>query len=522
MANGIHLSENDLLLFMDRELAPPARSAAEKHLFTCHDCAQRLQSLQNGSEAYRQYREQVLNPALQVPAAPVTEPRASASGFASSNMPIWWAAAAVFACALIIASMHWASMHWLQQREPTAQQLLTRASVIHQSPQASLLFTSAKYRFSRPAVWRGTDLEPSLRHVHALFAEANYSWDNPLSARSFAGWRLQLRHKKDAVTTIREPDGRQFFQVRTTTDTGILSSAALTLRADTYRATRADFNFQNEDPITLSEQAESPRNGPQQVKAPAPPPQPKPVETPATPEDELRVFAVLNAIGADAEEPLEVALDSDHLHVVVTGLGLSSARRKQVETALATLPKTVLHFRSSQPAESQTPLQPGNAVGPQEASETLKKLQDMAGGIRQLQTITDNAIDTSNRLFAHAHALRVLAQEFPPKVESELNVANAGTLLTLRQRQVGAMTYALRQLREQLQPLLAADPDAAGDNGTVVNWQNGAENLYDATRNLDQQVSRLLSGSYSEQAGEQMLKQLPVELSRTEALLSTQ
>jgi len=182
----------------------------------------------------------------------------------------------------------------------------------------------------------------------------------------------------------------------------------------------------------------------------------------------------------------------------------------------------VLHFSSSQPLENQIPAGTGNGAAAQQPDATFKRLQDMAGGIRQLQTITDNALDTSNALFAHAHALRVLAHEFPPKVESELPAANAATLLTLRQRQVGAMTYALRQLREQLKPLLVENTNASGDNETVANWQTGAESLYEATRNLDQQVSRLLSGSYPDQAGEQMLKQLPVELSRTEALLRTQ
>jgi hypothetical protein len=514
MANQIHLSDDDLLLFMDSELAPPARSAADKHLLACRDCAQRLQRLQTGSEAYRQYREQVLNPALQIPATN-WQPLLAQARKKSPNMPLWWAAAAVFACALIIASTH-----WLQRSEPGVQQLLTRASLARQSPQASLLFTSAKYHFSRPAVWRGEDSEPSLHHVHVLFVQANYSWDNPLSARSFAAWRLQLHHKTDAVTTIREPDGKQFYRLRTNTDAGVLRAAALTLRADTYLPTRADFDFQGEDPIALSEQAESPRNAPQTAQAP--PPQPKPVETPATPEDELRVFAALNAIGADAEEPLEVTLESDHRRVVVTGMGISSARRKQLETALGAFPKTELHFSSSPPVENQSPAEPGNAAASQETNATFKKLQDMAGGIRQLQTITDSSIETSNALFAHSHALRVLAREFPPKVESQLSAPSAGTLLTLRQRQVGAITYALRQLREQLKPLLAEETNTAEENGTAANWQAGAENLYDSTRNLDQQVSRLLSGSYSEQAGEQMLKQLPVELSRTEALLRTQ
>ena len=59
------------------------------------------------------------------------------------------------------------------------------------------------------------------------------------------------------------------------------------------------------------------------------------METAAGPEDELRVLAALDAMGADAEEPIEVKLDSARHEIVVTGVGLTLDRQKQVETALS-------------------------------------------------------------------------------------------------------------------------------------------------------------------------------------------
>jgi anti-sigma factor RsiW len=63
-----HLTQDDLILFMDGEIAAKEEQAAvQKHLLGCSDCAQRLGRLKSGSGAYEQYREQVLDPALQVP-----------------------------------------------------------------------------------------------------------------------------------------------------------------------------------------------------------------------------------------------------------------------------------------------------------------------------------------------------------------------------------------------------------------------------------------------------------------------
>jgi hypothetical protein len=56
----------------------------------------------------------------------------------------------------------------------------------------------------------------------------------------------------------------------------------------------------------------------------------------------------------------------------------------------------------------------------------------------------------------------------------------------------------------------------------LVSWQSGSEKLFEATRNLDRLLSRLLAGSYSDNVGDRMLKQLPGDLSNTEELLRAQ
>jgi hypothetical protein len=349
--------------------------------------------------------------------------------------------------------------------------------------------------------------------------QANYSWEKPLSARSFADWRRRLPEKEDSVTSIRDLENRKIYRVQTRTTAGILRVASLTLQADTYHPTKADFEFQGEQPMELSERADVPENGLQEVRT-VPPAPVRAMETPATPEDELRVFTALDAMGAEADEPIDVKLDTAQNTVLVTGMGIPAPRRKQIETILAGLPHTTVRFSVGQQPKDEAG-SVNAATNDAIADESLafrQRLQDRYGGARQLQAATDKALDASNGLFARSHLLFLLAREFPPGVESGLT-ANGGTsLLSLRQRHVGAMDYALRQLKEEVSPLLT-EAAARGEATKSGNWQSGAEDLFAATRNVDRLVSRLLAGQYTEQEGNTMLQQLPSDLSNVEALV---
>jgi hypothetical protein len=201
------------------------------------------------------------------------------------------------------------------------------------------------------------------------------------------------------------------------------------------------------------------------------------------------------------------------------------ARQKEVENALAELPNTIVHFNSAQARRNaaQSNEKP-NTYTADSRSAFRQILEARAGGPQQLQTITDRALDTSNALFAQAHSLLVLAQEFPPNVESGLRGSDRETLLGLRQRHIGAIEYAFRQLRDELNPLLEREPaqDSPAHNSKNSSWQGSAEELFEAARNLNELVSRLLAGSNAGQGGGEMLNQLPSDLSKLEELIRAQ
>ena len=508
-----HLSMDELILFMDRELPQEAAASAQQHLLACADCAQQLLRLKNGSNAYAQYREQVLEPALQVPTtgwARLSQERIKEK---RHRWGLGWAVAC--ACGLILAFAY-----WQMSKQPSAQEVLTRAEAAPEQATGSLLLSTGTDRLFRPAVLESGNTEARLQHVRALFVQANYSWERPLSARSFANWRRGLPQRDDSVTSISERGGRTLYRVETRTRSGILHAASLTLQAGTYHSTKADFLFQGEAPVELAEETEPPKNGLQEVQV-APPVLSKPAETPATPEDELRVFAALDAMGAEAEEPIDVRMDAEHHTVLVTGMGILASRRKEIETAMAGLPHTLVRFSAGQRLTDDVAA--AHAAGGDAADDSQsfrQNLQDRYGGAHQLQAATDKALDASNSLFARTHLLLLLAREFPPGVESALSASGETALLGLRQRHVGGMEYALRQMKEELGPLLT--PETSEPIVRGAHWQSGAEDLFAAARNLDRVVSRLLAGRYTEQEGTAMLAELPSDLGKVEMMIRAQ
>lgn len=528
-----HISDADLILFENRELSSQSASTVETHLEHCPACQSRLKQLQEGISAYRDYRKHVLQPSLPQPAAEwpslctkLAEIDREKEGKSFSLVPkLFWVAVA-FASALLVTTWYFSK----GTQQPEIRQLLTESAALPPVPHARLLLTANGRHWSRPAVLRSYEEMPAtadhstLDHIQTLFIKAHYNWEDPLSARSFAQWRNQLPEKQDQVTTVRDEAGRKcFYRLQTRTSASILHTASLTLRADTSRAVNAAFEFVGKENIEMAEQSPDMEKNVRARARNVPVPYAKTTETLATPEDELRVFAALNAIGDDGEDPIEVNFDQSRQHVLVTGIGLSPARRKEVEEALKHLPNTLVNFDSTPPAKAKKGPDGNTDIYSADVNPAFHQiLESKAGGAQQLQLITDRALEASNKLFAQSHALLVLAQKFPPAVEGSLGASGQGMLRALRQRHAFALEQTVLQLGEALKPLLNSSivlkelPDQSS-----FSWQRNAVEIFENARNLDGMISRLLAG-YSEEAGEKALIQLPHDLGKAEQLARAQ
>jgi len=406
--------------------------------------------------------------------------------------------------------------------------LLARTESVRTSTRTRLKVSWKGQDWYRPALLSeraaATDQAASVDHARSLFVKANYSWQDPLSARSFAAWRRGLPSKRDEVTTIPGHNGgERLYRLRTATPIGVLRSVSITLHADTFHATEGKFNFEDQPEMTMSDAGEMPMSVPSAKHEKAPPS--RLLETKASPEDELRVFAALNEIGADAGEPVTISFDSSKQHVVVAGVGLPLNRQQEIERVLGRIPNAVARFDHDQARpDSRTRVTLPPTVGANAGTAPIRHdLELKAGSPQRLQEVTDSTLDTSETVLAQAHALVVLSDTFTPAIEFQFSDAAHETLLSLRRRHASEILQSVEKLRELLEPFIArSDNLHETDRSGKPSWHSGANQLFRSCQKLDAELSQVLAGSYSQEAGQDILRRLPVEIDRVEELAKVQ
>jgi len=519
-SNGLsHLSDLQLAQFQDGELSP--REAA--HLDSCADCRGRLRNMQTAAAAYQEYRDSIRGP-LQ-PSAPKPWLRLSALVAQQQERQRrrafrWWPIAAFAATLCLVLFLHEPAT----QSSHRASDLLDRSAGAPE-PQGRLITMQLHGRtIIRPAVLTmdvpaGNDA--GMAHLQRLFTAAHYSWREPLSARSFRTWRNSLPDKQDSVRVIQVHGEKQSYRVKTDSPIGSLRSVSLTLRGEDLRPTNGTFAFDGEGTV---ESSEAPAQSPQPSQQKTPVAREGPSETLATPEDTLRVLAALNEIGADVGEPIDLSEDSQHRHVVVRAGGLSPQLQQQLKQVLQSLPRVVLDF---------APVRTGPIVPRSQTTETSttsipgalrQQFEDRLGGAIRLQEVTDQVLEASSSLVSRAHALQVLAEKFPPVVEARLSHSDRALLYNLRQRHLSASERLVTQIRTILRPLFPPSdnsPPPASENSGEHTWQAGVRALVALTGETDTSLNRLLAGSYSQSAGEELLRTVSVQTGRLESAIQS-
>jgi hypothetical protein len=516
-----HLSDEQLAAFQDQDL--PAGDAV--HLESCAHCSGRLREIASVLAAYSEYRDAVRAPLLPPPPQSWVSLDALIARNTNGSRPKvhrWWPriALAAAACAVLAALV-------LRQNSGDssirATQLLARSATVT-VPQGRLIsLRSGGRTLIRPAVL-STDTtpenDPQAERLRSLFVAANYSWRDPLSARSFREWRSGLPDKRDSVSVIRRQGRDDSYRVQTDSPAGVLRSVSLTLRAEDLRPTDETFAFAGEGPLDL---AEAPAPTPQVSQALPPGAREQPTETLAGPEDTLHVLAALDAIGADVGDPIDVAEDPARRQIVVRGTGLAPERRKLVAEALRPLPRVVLELDSgaSSAGTAQSPPPPtAERYSSDIPADFRRQLEDRFGGALALQQATDHVLETSASLLARAVALQTLASKFPPGIAGQMPDSDRALLKKLQQHHVSELRRLLVRMQSDLQPLLPPSTNATSTPG--VDWQSGVPALVASARDADNLLNHLLAGSYNQASGQDMLHRAASEIERLDQALITQ
>ena len=524
-----HLEDGVALRYLDGEL--PARKArhVRKHLEACWQCRAEIEAIEATVADCMKYRKQVL--AAQLPEPPAAwaditrgfdriDAELSAEPFWKrlAHLPpsLMWSAATVGVAVLVCAVFY-------QLRETPSVQaavLLKKAVAAEQARPAGP--RRVRIRTSKPAV------APA-----ALFAAAHYDAADPLSARSFSSWRDQLPEKRDEVSSSASCQAevgqavspvQSCYRLRTSTGSGDVASASLTLRSTDLLPIQGKLEFRDQNWIEFTDLSEVPslHDGspvaslgelPVRPAVPSRPAAIPPGET-ASISDELQVLSALHGIGADLGDPVEVKLSGGH--VEVTGVGVSTERQRQIHGALDSLPHVEVAF--SDPGAVPAPVQ---ATAPEPApvpsgsatsnTQLQTRLEHQLGGHAELERFTSRVLDWDEAAMARAYALRALSLRFPADQESAMTPGDRRVLRQLAQEHIAALQAHISGMTAALTPVLTAlgaSAPAAPQPEALTSWQPGAEQIFRGSRRLEMMLSLLLGVT----SGEKPSADLPANL----------
>ena len=488
MTETWHPDESQLVPLVDGELHPAEAARLERHVSGCPECRARVAGYRTVYGAYRS----AVRASSPAPPEPWSDLHGrfcemDAGRVLSRPQPSfrvnrsWMAVAASVLIGILVIRL-------ATDTKLSAAELLRTASAVEvrATPPKKIRVKTRKAVYVRPAT-RGTESE-----LASMFRRANYNWEEPLSARSFAAWRDTLAEKDDSVRVLNQTEwGRErFYRITTTTPAGELAEASITIRAADMRAVQEQLKFRNNEWVEITEAPESEAPN----ATPLPPvsvaEEPRQAPRPVTASDELKVVAALHAIGADLGDPVEVTREADR--IVVSALAADGDRQAQIRAAVNGLRGVELRFEQPEAVRS-APLarRALEAEGPKN-SALLDRLSAQLGSRSTVENFTNHVMDLSEAALARAAALRSLATRFPAEVEAAMSEADLATLRSIRATHSKHLLASVRQLNEVIRPVAKPQPAEAV---TFEDWQSGTASVLKAAQNVDRTITNSLAGA---------------------------
>jgi hypothetical protein len=509
-----HPTDDQLLHFADGELPPPQVEEIREHLTTCWQCRTELEEIERMIGECVRYRKMVVETCLPPPPAPwfdiyrhletidESQRRRHLAGLAlgwlgaALRYPRQWVPAIVILLLLAMTVQQFRHAPSVKAAEMLHKAIAADDSRPH-TPRRIQIRTHTQ-RLTR-LIGSARNLAPTnpdadaLAGLESMFRAAHYSWEDPLSAKSYSEWRGQLSNKRDEVTS--EGD---CYRLRTTTDSGDLVEATLKLSLRDLRATEGTLQFRNREWVEISELPAAPEPGanapevvktapklPAQATTPALPTLPPPEEL--TPGDELQVLAALHQIGADLGDPVEVARAGGQ--ILVTGTGIAPERQREIRDELRTMPHVTLRFSQPSVEGLGTGESASSAISVSPTAGPLQtELEKQLGGRAAFEQFADHVLEMTDAFMSRAHALRRLAERFPTNLEVQMTSPQRQLLTRLRREHAEALLRKVVDVQGHMQPLLASLGAPARVTQVAMpsgSWQDATEELFGEARRAE-------------------------------------
>lgn len=534
-----HPDGEQLLRYADGELRAAKAREIRLHLEACWECRTELEELQSLVGECVRYRKNVLQAYLPSPTAPwgdiyqgfarIDASRHDVPLFLRLFQKIRWTqwvpatAAVALICFLVL--------EYRQTPSVQAAELLRKAITAADSHPRKLRviqIRTSKHRLTRrigsellvPAASASAVDAEALTSVQTLFRAANYSWEDPLSAKSYLAWHDGLSSKQDNVVSAAEASGQNFYRVQTTAGSGDLREATLKLRAADLQPVEERLEFRNSDWIEITEggvedlpaaSAVADASTGAAVGTGITSNQEHTNNREAGIGDELRVLAALHRIGADLGDPIEVKRTGSQ--VLVTGVGIDPQRQREVHSALDASTNVVVRFSdpaaaAGLAAQDSTTAATANA----QASQFRSRIEKQIGSHQDFEQLSAQILDMSETMMARAYAVRRLAERFPVALESQLAAGDRQLLGKMNREHAAVLTQQAAKIERVLSGVLIPMGGSAGNVSRSAiqcdSWQPCAEEVFRSAR----RVETLLAGMLGVTADDAVSAQLPSQV----------
>ena len=209
------------------------------------------------------------------------------------------------------------------------------------------------------------------------------------------------------------------------------------------------------------------------------------------PDDELKVIAALHRIGADLGDPIEVTRQRDK--IIISGAGLEPERVAQLRASIATIPHVSLELATQPaPASNSSPLVVESGRSSPVQAEIAHQFHDHVA----FQKFTDQTLEASEEMLGRAHALRSLAERFPPSIESQMSANGISLLRSIRNEHVTALASSVEGIDRSVMPVLRslhAGEKSRPATLPSANWQAAAGPLLSTAETVDQLIGTMLA-----------------------------
>ena len=531
-----HPTDDQLLRFADGELPDSRAGEIRSHLRACWQCRSELEEIERTIGECVRYRKIVLDNCLPPPPAPWFDIYGRLAGIdqswrrrhlarrileslgAALRSPSRWvpATAIVVLIAFVVEQFRQApsvkaaellhkAVAAADSRPPTPRRIQIRT----RAQRLTRVVGSAR---SRTKTGAGAD---SMAGLESMFRAAHYSWEDPLSAKSFSEWRDQLADKRDEVTSRGDR-----YRLRTTSGSGELVEATLEISSQDLRAVEGTLQFRNRESVEISELPDVPTANPEASKeaddaTPALPPSPPQPDQRAgfprgtTPVEELQVMAALHRLGADLGDPIEVTRSGDH--ILVTGVGITPERQQEIRDELKAIPRVTLLVPKPS-AEAPGRERPGaSSISVRtEGGRLQAELEKQLGGRAAFEQFSDQVLQLADAFMSRAYALRRLAERFPSDREAQMTLEQRQLLTRLCREHAEALLQNVIKVQGLLEPVLARGVPAGAAQEAAISgsWQDRAEQLAGAARHCETSLVSVLGGSADETHSPERLAEL--------------